>query len=66
MDDITQMIFTGHSALSSAAAVLCFLLEVAKSLSGALSALARQTVIAAVHRYARTLIVPASLFRCTK
>jgi len=66
MDVITQMVFTGHSTLSSAAAVLCFLLEVSESLSGASSALARQTVIAAVHRYARTLIVPASLFRCTK
>ncbi|OSX76601.1 hypothetical protein BU14_0184s0028 [Porphyra umbilicalis] len=66
MDVITQMVFTGHSTLSSAAAVLCFLLEVSKSLSGASSVLARQTVIAAVHRYARTLIVPASLFRCTK
>ena len=66
MDVMSQMVFTGHSTLSSAASVLCFLLEVTKSLSGASSALARQTVISAVHRYARTLIVPASLFRCAK
>ena len=66
MDVMSQMVFTGHSTLSSAAAVLCFLLEVSKSLSGASSALARLTVISAILRYARTLIVPASLFRCIK
>ena len=66
MDVMSQIVFTGHSTLSSAASVRCFFLEVTKSLSGASSALARQTVISAVHRYARTLIVPASLFRWAK
>jgi len=66
MDVMSQMVFTGHSTLSSAASVLCFLLEATDSLSGAPSGLARQTLIAAAHRYARTLIVPADLFRCGK
>jgi len=66
LDVMTQMVFTGHGTLSSAAAVLCFLLESTKAMSGAQSGLARQTLITAAHRYARTLIVPASLFRCTK
>ena len=66
LDVMTQMVFTGHGTLSSAASVLCFLLESTKSLSGAPSSLARQTLIVAVHRYSRTLIVPATLYRCTK
>jgi len=66
LDVVTQMDFSGHGTLSSAASVLCFLLESTKSLSGASSSLARQTIIIAVHRYARTLIVPASLYRCDK
>jgi len=66
MNVMSQMVFTGHSTLSSAASVLCVLLEVTRSLSEASSALVRQTVISAVHRYSRTLLVPASLFRCTK
>jgi len=35
-------------------------------MSGAASGLARRTLIIAAHRFARTLIVPASLFRCAK
>ena len=66
MDVMSQMVFTSHSTLSSAASVLCFLLEATDSLSGAPSGLARQTLIAAAHRYARTLIVPAVLPRCDK
>jgi len=65
LDVITQMVFTGHGTLLSAASVLCFLLESTKSMSGSASGLARQTFIIAAHRYSRTLIVPASLFRCT-
>jgi len=48
-DVMSQMVFTGHSTLSSAASVLCFLLEATDSLSGAFSGLARQTLIAAAH-----------------
>jgi len=66
LDVMTQMVFTGHGTLSSAAAVICFLLESTLSMSGADSGLARQTLITAAHRYARTLIVPASLYRCSK
>jgi len=66
LDVMTQMVFTGHGTLSSAASVLCFLLESTKSFSGASASLARQTLITAVHRYSRTLIVPATLFRCKK
>jgi len=66
LDVMTQMVFTGHGTLSSAASVLCFLLESTKSMSGAASGLARQTLIVAAHRFSRTLLVPASLFRCTK
>jgi len=63
---MTQMVFTRHGTSSSAASDLCFLLEITKSMSGAASGLARQTLIVAVQRYSRTLIVPASLFRCRK
>ncbi|KAK1857369.1 hypothetical protein I4F81_012928 [Pyropia yezoensis] len=66
MDVMAQSIFTGNSTLSSAAGVMCFLLESTKSLSGALSTLTRQTLIKALHRFSRTLIVPAALFRCDK
>jgi len=66
MDVLIQMVFTGHGTLSSAASMLCFLLEATDSFSGASGSLARQTLISAVHRYARTLIVPATLFRCSK
>jgi len=66
LDVMMQMVFTGHGTLSSAASVLCFLLESTKSFSGASASLERQTLITAVHRYSRTLIVPATLFRCTK
>jgi len=66
LDVMTQMVFTGHGTLSSAASVLCFLLESTKSLSGATSGLARQTLISAAHRFSRTLIVPAALFCCFK
>jgi len=66
LDVMTQMVFTGHGTLSSAASVLCFLLESTMSLSGATSGLARQTLISAAHRFSRTLIVPAALFRCSK
>jgi len=66
LDVMTQMVFTGHGTLSSAASVMCFLLESTKSFSGSSSSLARQTLITSVHRYSRTLIVPASLFRCKK
>lgn len=66
LDVMTQMVFTGHGTLSSAASVLCFLLESTRSMSGAASGLARRTLIIAAHRFARTLIVPASLFRCAK
>jgi len=66
LDVMTQMVFTGHGTLSSAASVLCFLLESTRSMSGAASGLARQTLIIAAHRFSRTLIVPASLFRCSK
>jgi len=45
---------------------LCFFLDSTKSLSGATSGLARQTLISAAHRFSRTLIVPAALFRCSK
>jgi len=66
LDVMTQMVFTGHGTMSSAASFLCFLLESTRSMSGAASGLARQTLIIAAHRFARTLIVPASLFRCAK
>ncbi|OSX69684.1 hypothetical protein BU14_1277s0001 [Porphyra umbilicalis] len=66
LDVLMQLVFTGHGTLSSAAAVLCFLLESTKSMTGAKSGLARQTLIVAAYRYARTLIVPASLFCCSK
>jgi len=46
--------------------VLCSLLEVTKALSAGRNSLSRQTVTAVVHRYSRTLIVPASLFRCRR
>jgi len=65
LDMMTQMIFTGHGTLSSAAAVICFLLESTVSMSGAEAGLARKTLITAAHRYARTLIVPASLYLCS-
>lgn len=66
MDVMIQMVFTGHSTLSSSTSVMCFLLECTDSLSGAPAGLARQTLTAAVHRFARTLIVPAELYRCKK
>ena len=64
LDVMAQMVFTGHSTLSSAAGVFSFLLEVTKSLPGGRQSLSRQLLITAVHRYTRTLLVPAALFRC--
>ena len=61
---VAQMVFSGHSTLSSAARVLCLLLEVTKALPAGRNSLSRQTISAIIHRYSRTLIVPASLFRC--
>jgi len=66
LDVMTQMVFTGHGTFLSAASVLCNLVESTKSFLGALASLARQMVIAAVHRYSRNLIVPATLFRFKK
>jgi len=64
LDVMSQMVFTGHSTLSSAAGVFSFLLEVTKSLPDGRQSLSRQLLITAVHRYTRTLLVPAELFRC--
>jgi len=64
VDVVSEMVFAGHSTLSSASSVLCFLLEVTKALPAGRNSLSRQTITAVIHRYSRTLIVPASLFRC--
>lgn len=66
MDMMAQMVFTGHSTLSSATGVATLLLEVTKSLPDGEHGLSRQTLIKAVHRFSRTLLVPAVLFRCSK
>jgi len=66
MDVMLEMVLTRHSTLSSAASVLCFLLESTDSLSGPSADLSWQTLVAAAHRYGRTLMVPANLFRCGK
>jgi len=41
---VAQMVFSGHSTLSSAARVLCFLLEVTKALPAGRNSLSRQTI----------------------
>ena len=64
VDVVAQMVFFVHSSLSSAASVLCFLSEVTKALPVGRNSLSRQTITAVIHSYSRTLIVPASLFRC--
>ena len=64
VDVVAQMVFSGHSTLSSASSVPCFLLEVTKALPAGRNSLSRQTITAVIHRYSHTLIVPASLFRC--
>ena len=66
VDVVAQMVFSGHSTLSSASSVLCFLLETTKALPAGRNSLSRQTITAVVHRYSRTVIVPASLFRCSR
>lgn len=66
MDVMSEIILTGHSTLSAATGVMCFLLESTESLSGARSGLTRQMLIRAMHRSSRTLIAPASLFHCSK
>ena len=66
VDVVSQMVFTGHSTLSSAAGVLCFLLETTKALPAGRNSLSRQTLTSVVHRFSRTLIVPESLFRCIR
>lgn len=66
MGVMPQAVFTGHSTLSSASAGMCFLLAVTRSMCGARASLTRQTLIKAVHRCSRTLIVPASLFHSLK
>jgi len=64
VDVVSQMVSSGHSTLSSASSVLCFLLEVTKALPAGRNSLSRQTMTAVIHRFSRTLIVPSSLFRC--
>ena len=66
VDVVSQMVFSGHSTLSSASSVLCFLLEVTKALPAGRNSLSRQTLTAVIHRFSRTLIVPPSLFRCRR
>lgn len=66
MDFMQQMVFTRHSTMSSATGVATFLLEITRLLSGATSGLARQTLIAAVHRFSRTFLVPALLLHCAR
>ncbi|OSX72534.1 hypothetical protein BU14_0427s0024 [Porphyra umbilicalis] len=66
IDVLSQMVFTGHSTLSSAAGVFSFLLEVSDSLPHGRQSLSRQLLTTAVHRYTRTLLVPAALFRCLR
>ena len=64
LDVMAQMVFTGHSTLSSAAGVFSFLLEVTKSLPGGRQSLSRKLLTTAIHRYTRTLLLPSALFRC--
>jgi len=64
VDVVSEMVFSGHSTLSSASSVLCFPLEVTKALPAGRNSLSWQTITAVIHRYSRTLIVPTSLFRC--
>jgi len=66
VDVVAQIVFSGHSTLSSAPSVLCFLLETTKALPAGRNSLSRQTITAVVHRYSRTVIVSASLFRCSR
>lgn len=66
MDMMQQMVFNGHSTMTSATGVACSLLEVTQSLSGASSGLARQTLIKAIHRFSRALLVPSVLFHCPR
>lgn len=66
MDLMQQMVFTSHSTMTSATGVTTFLLEVTRSLSGATSGLARQTLIAAIHRFSRTILLPAVVSHITK
>lgn len=66
MDLMQQMVFNGHSTMTSAAGVACSLPEDTQSLSGASSGLARQTLIKAIHRFSRALLVPSVLFHCPR
>jgi len=51
VDVVSQMVFRGHSTLSSAAGVLCFLLETTKVLPAGSHSLSRQTLSSVVHRF---------------
>lgn len=66
MDLTSQLAFTGHCTLSSATGASTLLLELANSLGIETDSLTRQTIIKALHRFSRTLLVPAVLFKCLR